>query len=87
MLKPGGFLLSNDKLPDAVPSGLNDMLETPIVSSLEPLIKDTVFCYQRTKRLSCVLVTRKEGRSEVRDRTVYKNWELRRVGCSSSPIR
>jgi hypothetical protein len=49
MLKPGGFLLSNDKLPDTVPSGLNSVIETPVISSLEPLVKDTVFCYQRTK--------------------------------------
>lgn len=49
MLRPGGFLLSNDKLPDTVPSSLNDVLETPVVSSLEPRIWDVVFCYQREK--------------------------------------
>ena len=49
MLKPGGFLLSNDKLPDTVPSGLNDVLDTQVVSSLHPLVQDTVFCYQRAK--------------------------------------
>ena len=47
MLKPGGFLISNDKLPDTVPSGLTDVLETPVVSSQQPLVKDVVFCYQR----------------------------------------
>lgn len=47
MLKPGGLLLSNDKLPDVVPSGLENVLETKVVSSVEPLISDTVFCYRR----------------------------------------
>lgn len=49
MLKPGGYLISNDKLPDNVPSGLDDVLDTPVVSSVEPLVKDVVFCYRRGK--------------------------------------
>lgn len=49
MLRPGGYLLSNDKLPDTVSSGLNDVLDTPVVSSVEPLVRDVVFCYQRGK--------------------------------------
>ena len=49
MLRPGGFLLSNDKLPDTVPSGLTDVLDTPVVISVEPLVRDVVFCYQREK--------------------------------------
>ena len=49
MLKSGGYLVSNDKLPDTVPSGLTDILDTPVVSSLQPLVKDVVFCYRRTK--------------------------------------
>lgn len=49
MLRPGGFLLSNDKLPDTVPSGLTDVLDTPVVSSVNPLVQDVVFCYQRSK--------------------------------------
>lgn len=49
MLKPGGFLLSNDKLPDTVSSGLNDILDQQVISSLQPLVQDTMFCYQRTK--------------------------------------
>ena len=48
MLKPGGYLLSNDKLPDTVPSGLSDVLETPITSSVQPLVRDVMFCYKRT---------------------------------------
>ena len=49
MLRPGGFFLSNDKLPNAVPSGLDDVLDTPVVSSVEPRIWDVVFGYQRRK--------------------------------------
>jgi len=49
MLRSGGFLLSNDKLPDTVPSGLTDVLDTPVVSSVQPLVRDVVFCYQRGK--------------------------------------
>ena len=49
MLRPGGFLLSNGKLPDTVASGLMDVLDAPITSSVNPLIPDTIFCYQRVK--------------------------------------
>ena len=48
MLRPGGFLVSNDKLADKVPSGLKDVLEVPVVSSVQPLIQDMAFCYQRS---------------------------------------
>jgi len=48
MLKPGGYLLSNDKLADRVAFGLDDVLETPITSSVEPLVRDVMFCYKRT---------------------------------------
>ena len=47
MLRPGGFLVSNDKLPDVVLSGLDDVLETTVVSSVEPRVADVVFSYQR----------------------------------------
>jgi len=47
MLKPGGYLLSNDKLADKVSFGLDGVLETPITSSVQPLVRDTMFCYQR----------------------------------------
>jgi hypothetical protein len=50
MLKPGGYLLSNDKLADKVPFGLNEVLETPITSSVQPLVQDAIFCYQRSKQ-------------------------------------
>jgi hypothetical protein len=49
MLKPGGYLLSNDKLADKIPFGLDDVLETPITSSVQPLVRDIMFCYQRGK--------------------------------------
>jgi hypothetical protein len=49
MLRPGGFLLSNDKLPDTVPVGLKDVLDTNIISSNNPLITDIMFCYERVK--------------------------------------
>ncbi len=48
MLRPGGFLISNDKLPEQVPSGLKDVLDVPVVSSEEPRVQDIAFCYQRT---------------------------------------
>jgi chemotaxis methyl-accepting protein methylase len=49
MLKPGGYLLSNDKLADKIPFGLDELLETPITSSVQPLVRDIMFCYQRGK--------------------------------------
>ncbi len=48
MLRPGGFLISNDKLPDTVPSALKDALDVPVVSSEQPLVQDIAFCYRRT---------------------------------------
>jgi hypothetical protein len=48
MLRPGGFLISNDALADKVPSELKDVLEVPVVMSEQPLIQDFAFCYQRT---------------------------------------
>jgi DNA-dependent RNA polymerase auxiliary subunit epsilon len=47
MLRPGGFLISNDKLADKVPSGLKDVLEVPVVSSEQPRVEDFAFCYLR----------------------------------------
>ena len=49
MLRPGGFLVSNDRLPDKVPSELKDVLEVPVVSSEQPLVQDFTFCYLRRK--------------------------------------
>jgi len=47
MLKPGGYLLSNDKLPDTVPSGLSNVQETTITMSADPLVTDLMICYRR----------------------------------------
>jgi len=52
MLKPGGYLLSSDKLPDMVSSGLEEVLETKIEMSHDPLILDDVFCYRRERALT-----------------------------------
>jgi predicted TPR repeat methyltransferase len=48
MLKPGGHLLSNDKLPDTVPSGLDQEMVTDIPMTPPPVITDYIYCYRRT---------------------------------------
>jgi len=48
MLRPGGFLISTDKLADKASSELNDVLEVPVDMSEQPLIQDIVFFYRRT---------------------------------------
>ncbi len=48
MLKPGGYLLSNDKLADTVPSGLEQVLTTAIPMTGPPVITDYMYCYRRT---------------------------------------
>lgn len=47
MLKPGGFLLTNDPLPEvsSVPMRLVD--RTKVVYSEQPRTEDTVYWYQR----------------------------------------
>jgi len=47
MLRPGGLLLTNDKLPDTVPSGMADVLDVAVTVSQQPFISDTIFCYRR----------------------------------------
>jgi hypothetical protein len=47
MLKPGGYLLSNDKLQDTVPSHLEQVLVTEIPMTTPPVITDYIFCYRR----------------------------------------
>ncbi|MGB9491721.1 MAG: hypothetical protein WCA92_14765, partial [Terriglobales bacterium] len=49
MLRPGGYLLSNDKFPDNVPSGLASALDTTLVVARDPDRTDTMFCYQKSK--------------------------------------
>ena len=48
MLKPGGHLLSNDKLPDTVLSGLDEVMVTEIPMTPPPVITDYIYCYRRT---------------------------------------
>jgi hypothetical protein len=47
MLKPGGYLLSNDKLEDTVPSGLEQISVTEIPMTGPPVITDYIYCYRR----------------------------------------
>ncbi len=48
MLKPGGLLISNDKLADRVPSGLKEIKEVQVDMSEQPLIREyCTFCYRR----------------------------------------
>jgi len=49
MLKPGGFLLSNDKFPDTVPSGLAKSVDTTLLVARQPDRTDTMFCYRKDK--------------------------------------
>jgi hypothetical protein len=49
MLKPGGFLLSNDKLPDSVPSGLEQVMVTEVPMTGPPVIIDYIYCYRGTQ--------------------------------------
>lgn len=47
MLKPGGYLLSNDKLQDTVPSGLEQVMVSEIPMTGTPVITDYIYCYRR----------------------------------------
>ena len=49
MLKTGGFLLSNDRFPDGVPSGLSKELETTLIFARNPDRSDTMYCYRKEK--------------------------------------
>lgn len=49
MLRPGGYLLSNDKFPDTVPSGLASTIETTLIVARDPDRTDTMFCYKKEK--------------------------------------
>jgi hypothetical protein len=48
MLAPGGYLITNDKLPDTVPSGLELVMVTPIPLTTPPVSTDYMYCYRRT---------------------------------------
>ena len=47
MLKPGGFLLTNDQLPDVPSVPMRAVGHTTVVYSEKPRIEDAVFWYQR----------------------------------------
>jgi len=49
MLKPGGYLLSNDKLEDTVPSGMEQVMAIEIPMTGAPVITDYIYCYRRTE--------------------------------------
>jgi hypothetical protein len=49
MLKPGGFLLSNDKFPENVSSGLASALDTTLLIARDPDRTDTMHCYRKEK--------------------------------------
>jgi hypothetical protein len=49
MLRPGGYLLSNDKFPDTVPSGLVSAMDTTLVVARDPDRSDTMFCYKNAQ--------------------------------------
>jgi len=47
MLKPGGFVLSNDLLADKVPSQLEEVNRTSIEVRSQPQIVEHVYAYRR----------------------------------------
>ena len=47
MLNPGGFVLSNDKLPGSVPAGLSDSLLTTQVVARDPDMTEMMFSYEK----------------------------------------
>lgn len=49
MRKPGGFLLTNDKLPAVVASGLQAGEPTVLVVARDPDVTEYLFSYQKTK--------------------------------------
>lgn len=49
MLKTGGFLLSNDRFPNTVPSDLSNELETTLIFARNPDRTDTMYCYRKER--------------------------------------
>jgi len=49
MLNPGGYILSNDKLPSSAADGLADSLQTMQIIARDPYRTDYMFTYQRDK--------------------------------------
>lgn len=48
LLKPGGLLLSNQRLENAVPSGLQQVMVVDIPMTGPPVITDHIYCYRLT---------------------------------------
>ena len=49
MIKPGGFLLTNEALPGNAPSKLTDSLKTSVVVTSNPQASDYMYSYVRQK--------------------------------------
>jgi hypothetical protein len=49
MVKPGGYLISNESLPDKAPSKLTNSLKTTISIASTPQLTDYMFTYARAK--------------------------------------
>ncbi len=49
MLNPGGFVLSNDKLPGSVPAGLSDSLLTTQIVARDPDMTEMMFTYEKKR--------------------------------------
>ena len=49
MVKPGGYLISNESLPDKAPSNLTNSLKTTVTITNEPPLTDYMFTYARKK--------------------------------------
>ena len=49
MLNPGGFVLSNDRLPGSATDGLSDSLQTTQIVARDPDRTDYMFTYERRK--------------------------------------
>jgi len=47
MLKPGGYLLSNDRLQDTVAAGLEETFTTVLPMTPPPVMTDYIYCYRR----------------------------------------
>jgi hypothetical protein len=50
MLRPGGYLITNELLNDVVPSGLSEISRSRTEVSTQPRILEWTYCYQREKK-------------------------------------
>jgi len=49
MIKPGGYLLTNEALPGKAPSGLRDSLKTAVPITTDPPLSDYMYSYVRQR--------------------------------------